>query len=381
MLVTALLLVPSMRRASDSAAEAAVSPYLPLYFEANGQTTSGPFLAYWMTRPYIGEPVSQIVMHNGHWTQWFEFARLELHDVPFDVATGADITQTRIGVVFSDGVGHSAQLEAFVPKTSGPERFFPDTGHSIANGFRLAYEQPGVPERLGPPISDEFSIGEAVYQFFEFGAFSWTHDGGVVPVAVGLLDAGLNGQVGVWQGQPDGAIDVAEVRALADTSAWDEVDLPDAFAILAGVSTGTPDISDAGLEFNQLELAEVLPGERWIEVDLSDFTTTAWVGDIPVFRTLVVTGHPNSPTPIGEFSIYLRYEQQTMSGTLWDGTPYYQEDVPWVMYFVEDYAIHGTTWRTDFGFAGSPGCPTASAAAAQALYDFSDYGTRVVVHE
>jgi hypothetical protein len=350
LLLAALTMVPSIRRADDSAVAASVSPYLPLYFEANGQTTSGPFLAYWLSRPSIGEPVSQIVLHNGHWTQWFEYARLELHDVPFDVATGADITETQVGVVFADAVGHASQLEAFVPKASGPERFFPDTGHSLMTGFRLAYEQPGVPERLGPPISDEFSIGDTVYQFFEYGAFSWTSN-------------------------------VAQVRDLAARSAADEVELPDAFGMLAGVSDGAERFSASDLEFNQLELADVLPGERWIEVDLSDFTTTAWVGDVPVFRTLVVTGHPNSPTPIGEFSIYLRYAQQTMSGTLWDGTPYYQEDVPWVMYFFEDYAIHGTTWRTEFGFAGSPGCPTASAAAAQALYDFSDYGTRVVVHE
>jgi hypothetical protein len=376
-LIAALVLVPSLRPTSGGDAEASsVSPYLPLYFEANGQTTSGPFLGFWLSNPHIGEPVSQIVMHDGDWTQWFEFARLELHDVPFDVATGADITETRIGGLFSDAVGYSAQLDAFVPNTSGAERFFPDTGHSLTTGFRVAYERPGVPEQLGPPISDEFSIGDTVYQFFQYGAFSWTSDGGVVRVAVGLLDAGLNGQVAAWQGQPDGAIDAALVRSVADASSRDDVGLSSAFSILTGASDAA-----AGLgEFNLMQIADYLPGERWIEIDLSDFTTTAWVGNVPVLRTIVVTGHVQSPTPTGDFSVWLMYESQDMDGIGWDGNPYAEAGVPWVAYFYQDYAIHGTTWRTEFGFQDSQGCVIPPNEAAEALWHFTDYGMRVTVH-
>lgn len=377
-LILALAFVPSLRTVRDGDAGAStVSPYLPLYFEANGQTTSGPFLGYWLSNPHIGEPVSQIVMFNGNWTQWFEFARLELYDVPFDVATGADIVEIQIGQTFSDSVGYAQQIEAFLPKASGAERFFPDTGHSLTTGFRSAYETSGVPEQLGPPISDEFSIGETVYQFFEYGAFSWTSGAGVVRVAVGLLDAGLNGQIAAWQGKPDGAIDVSLVQSVADASGSDDIDASYAFSLLAGVIDNTAALG----EFNITQIADVLPGERWLEVDLGDYSTTAWVGNVPVLRTIVVIGPEQAPTPTGEFSIYLKHEVQTMSGMGWDGTPYYQADVPWVAYFYQDYGFHGSTWRTEFGFGDGQGCVVSPNEAAEAIWYFAEYGLRVSVHD
>lgn len=377
--IGALALLPSLRRFSDGDADAApVSPYLPLYFAETGQTTSGPFLAYWLTHAEtIGVPASAIVLHDGHWTQWFEYARLELHDIPFDQATGADITKQPVGAVFSDAIGYDVQVDAFQPKASGPERFFPDTGHSIGNGFRAAYEQPGVPEQLGPPISDEFSIGDTVFQFFEYGAFQWRGGEPVTRVAVGSLDAGLHGQLGTPQPMPEGAIDAALVRRVADAGAGDGIDLDTAFTLVSGAGGDVFDLQS----FNLMHLADALEGERWIEIDLSDFTVTAWVGNVPVLREVTVTGHVNAPTPTGEFRVWLMYESQTMNGIGWNGQPYEEVNVPWVVYFYQDYAIHGTTWRTEFGYQDSQGCVIPPNDAAEAIHDFSYIGMRVVVHD
>jgi lipoprotein-anchoring transpeptidase ErfK/SrfK len=87
-----------------------------------------------------------------------------------------------------------------------------------------------------------------------------------------------------------------------------------------------------------------------------------------------------SPTAQGEFAVYQKYEAQTMAGVGYDGTPYRQEDVPWVMYFYQDFALHGAYWRNGFGYAASHGCVNIPVPVAEELFYWADYGTRVSVH-
>jgi hypothetical protein len=315
-----------------------------LYFTNTGQRTSGPFVAYWYNHKDIGDPVGPVVQVGDHWAQWFQYARLESDSTPFEQATSDNVHRAPIGQEYANQIGYSNQIDAFQPRsTPVGERFFPDTGHSISHGFKTFYEtRPGIPEQMGPPISEEFSVGETVYQFFQFGALSWSAATSTDVLPLGTLDAGLNGRLGTPEPRP-------ETSASLDPS-------------------------------NLLEIAAMLPGERWLEVDLSDFQITAWVGDVPVFKSIVVTGAPNSPTPTGTFSIWLKNDVQTLNGVRWDGTEYHEKDVPWVMYFYQDYAVHSSTWREEFGISDSPGCVIPPMAASEALYKFADYGTRVEVH-
>lgn len=117
-------------------------------------------------------------------------------------------------------------------------------------------------------------------------------------------------------------------------------------------------------------------GRRWIEVDLSDQTLTAWQGDVPVLQTLVSTGRPNTPTVIGTFPIRIKLNSQRMRGPGYD-----LPGVPWVMYFYQGYAIHGTYWHTNFGQTMSHGCVNMTIEEAEAIYNWASLGTRVVVHE
>lgn len=82
----------------------------------------------------------------------------------------------------------------------------------------------------------------------------------------------------------------------------------------------------------------------------------------------------------GSFSIYIKNRVQTLDGIGWNGQPYFEADVPWVMYFFEDYGIHGATWRTEFGYGDSQGCVVLPNDIAQQFWEFADYGTRVDVH-
>lgn len=85
------------------------------------------------------------------------------------------------------------------------------------------------------------------------------------------------------------------------------------------------------------------------------------------------------PTVTGQFRIYYRLPEQDMNGYLL-GYDYYVEDVPYVQYFYEDYALHGAYWHNNFGIPMSHGCVNLSPIDAQWLYNFTDVGTLVNVH-
>ena len=119
--------------------------------------------------------------------------------------------------------------------------------------------------------------------------------------------------------------------------------------------------------------------EKWIDVNLTTQTLTAYEGDSPVFQRAISSGTWEYPTVTGQFRIWLTYESQTMDGTLL-GFDYYLEDVPYVMYFYGDYAIHGTFWHNNFGTPTSHGCVNMSREDAGWLYSWAGLGTLVNVH-
>jgi lipoprotein-anchoring transpeptidase ErfK/SrfK len=90
----------------------------------------------------------------------------------------------------------------------------------------------------------------------------------------------------------------------------------------------------------------------------------------------VSTGLPSTPTPTGQFRIWIKLRYDDMSGP-----DYYLEDVPYVMYFYQGYGFHGTFWHTNFGHQMSHGCVNLPTEEAGWLFEFADIGTLVNVHE
>ena len=125
-------------------------------------------------------------------------------------------------------------------------------------------------------------------------------------------------------------------------------------------------------------------GEKWIDIDLSKNTVSAYEGRTIVHGpTPMVPGAPNTPTVTGKFHVYLQYQSQTMEGENADGTPYKTEGVPWVTYFYGGYAMHGAPWRSSFGwsgYGGSHGCVNMPVDAAHWIYEWADNGTVVISH-
>ncbi len=123
----------------------------------------------------------------------------------------------------------------------------------------------------------------------------------------------------------------------------------------------------------------VSQNEKWIDVDLTSQTLNAYEGNELVYNTLISSGTDDHPTVTGMFRVWLRFESQTMNGALL-GYDYYLENVPYVMYFFEDYALHGAFWHNNFGYQMSHGCVNLSPSDAGWIYNWSEYGTVVNVH-
>jgi hypothetical protein len=116
--------------------------------------------------------------------------------------------------------------------------------------------------------------------------------------------------------------------------------------------------------------------ERWIDVDLSEQRVTAYEGQTPVKSYLVSTGLPRTPTPEGQFRIWIKLRYDDMAGA-----DYYLEDVPWVMYFYRGYGFHGVWWHGNWGHPMSHGCINQPNDMAEWLFSFAELGTLVNIHE
>ena len=125
-------------------------------------------------------------------------------------------------------------------------------------------------------------------------------------------------------------------------------------------------------------------GEKWVDISLSDNSVTAYIGGkVAGGPFYMVPGAPETPTIVGTFHVYLKYDVQTMRGENADGSKYETEGVPWVTYFTGSYAMHGAPWRSSFGwsgYGGSHGCVNMPVDAAKFIYDWTDMGDTVVVH-
>jgi lipoprotein-anchoring transpeptidase ErfK/SrfK len=115
--------------------------------------------------------------------------------------------------------------------------------------------------------------------------------------------------------------------------------------------------------------------QRWIDVDLSQQRVYAYEGEQILDTFRVSTGKSQTPTVTGKFKIYVKYRSADMSGS-----DYFLADVPYVMYFYQDYGLHGTYWHTNFGTPMSHGCVNLKTKDAKWLFEWASVGTVVFVH-
>jgi lipoprotein-anchoring transpeptidase ErfK/SrfK len=113
------------------------------------------------------------------------------------------------------------------------------------------------------------------------------------------------------------------------------------------------------------------PLDKWIEVNLYEQTLAAYEGDQMVYATLVSSGLPQWPTTPGLFQIYVKVKQGQMSGA--EGQPdyYYLQDIPWIMYFDDQQALHTAYWHDGFGLPHSHGCINLAPQDALWLFNWT----------
>jgi uncharacterized protein YraI len=124
---------------------------------------------------------------------------------------------------------------------------------------------------------------------------------------------------------------------------------------------------------------------RWIDVHLTQQLLTAYEGRDPVRVVVTTTGMAGWETPVGTHWITVRVPNETMRGGSLGAEDFFQLDnVLFTQYFTEKgHAIHFAWWRTPetIGRPGSHGCLNCLLDDSRFLWEWAEYGTRVVVRD
>ena len=117
----------------------------------------------------------------------------------------------------------------------------------------------------------------------------------------------------------------------------------------------------------------LIPGERWIDVDLDSQILVAFEGEIAVYATLVSSGAKETPTETGVYRMWLKESEADMKG-LNGEDPYSVATVPWTQFFSPEkgLALHTAYWHDQFGHSRSHGCVNLAPRDARWLYFWSD---------
>lgn len=117
---------------------------------------------------------------------------------------------------------------------------------------------------------------------------------------------------------------------------------------------------------------------KWVDVSIKEQVLVAYVGTRAVYVAQVSTGLGEMADPTksfatvrGSFTIKSKHVTSTMTGSA-QADDYELADVPYVQYFHEGYALHGTFWHNNFGRVQSHGCVNLTPTDAAWLFEFTD---------
>ncbi|MCS6909948.1 MAG: L,D-transpeptidase [Anaerolineales bacterium] len=118
-----------------------------------------------------------------------------------------------------------------------------------------------------------------------------------------------------------------------------------------------------------------------IAVDTYEQSLGVYRGGNLIFATLASSGSRWFPTRPGTFKVWAKFTYGRMTGVYRDDRSdyYFLEDVPWILYYDGDRALHGAYWHDNFGVRTSHGCVNLSPRDARWLFNFANIGDTVVV--
>lgn len=379
-MVLAALAMVVMSFAPGLATRAAAEWSAPrtVYFQETGHTLDQIFLDTWRSNSgwsNYGLPITpEITLENGHVVQYLQYARFEYW--PEGDANGNKFVLGKVGQELKPSVLQRSMIastespgslgvvtdlmKAWLPVPADSPiakdtsaTYVADTGHTVFGAFRDFWWSSGDVNYLGNPLSQEYTIGDATYQVFEYGQLKWTAEIGVhmAPVGSVLADKYNLDTAAVGQGE---------------IPSYDE----SLFVEPAPPETPEPEVAafSAG------------GGEVWVDINLSAQYMTVYQGGNVLQELYVSTGTPGWETPTGTFYINRMYVSDTMVGAV-AGESWYVPDVPHAMYFTDQgHAIHGTYWHSNYGTPMSHGCVNMPESAAAYLYSIAFVGMRIEIH-
>jgi hypothetical protein len=123
-------------------------------------------------------------------------------------------------------------------------------------------------------------------------------------------------------------------------------------------------------------------GGTVIAVDTYEQALGVYMDGRLIFATLVSSGSRYFPTRTGTFQVWAKLDSGQMSGAYFkDRRDYYfLEDVPWILYYDGDRALHGAYWHDNFGLRSSHGCVNLSPRDAHWLFDLAGVGSTVIIY-
>jgi hypothetical protein len=319
-----------------------------VYFPNFGQSIANPLLRFWrMHGRYdrFGGPMARaFVDSQGRTVQYFQ--KNALAYFPELAGTAWETRPYPLGRMLlesqSPDIQHAGPFSRVNPVANTKSlRYFPETGHTVANGFLGLYNSTGDLFMWGFPLSEEYSITGSdgktwVSQLFELGRMRWS------PQTGAMVD-------------PNFGTEMANLTNV-DVS----VEIKDA---------KTPNYS-------------TYLWEHWVDINLSQQYETFFEGDVPVYGSYVTTGKAGHETPTGTFYILRLVANERMRGGSIGSEDYYDLDnVLFTMYFTwEGHALHYAWWRSVFGAPGSHGCVNEDYNTAQFAWNFLTLGSRVSIH-
>ena len=116
--------------------------------------------------------------------QYFERARLEWHP---ELPSAQRVGLGTLGVQLA--AGQSFQRLPSLPSTSS-RLYFPETGHTISNGFLSYWKTKGGLPAFGFPLSEEMGEDGLTVQYFERARFEYHKELEGTPYAVQLAPVG-----------------------------------------------------------------------------------------------------------------------------------------------------------------------------------------------
>jgi lipoprotein-anchoring transpeptidase ErfK/SrfK len=175
----------------------------------------------------------------------------------------------------------------------------------------------------------------------------------------------------VERGQELGLIARQYAVAIEDIVALNEITDPDLLYV------GQELLIPAGGEYQPSEADAPAPSTtvgRALVVSITNQRIYAYENGELVRSHLTSTGLPETPTVLGDYSVYVKYVADDMSGP-----DYFLPQVPYTMYFYQGYAVHGTYWHNSFGRPMSHGCVNLPVDEAEWFFNFASVGTPVRV--